>query len=162
MPCLHLTTQSLRSSLSIYSFPCLCIYIVKCNWCWRRLFRILWPTRRSNQSILKDWWLRWERICLQCRRHGFDPWVGRAPGGGHGKPLQYPCLENPHGQRSLVGYSPWGRKESDTTKQLSTTQYVIYIHFPSCQESPFLSYPTCWALLDLKVHSPFHPLRSFL
>ena len=31
---------------------------------------------------------------------------GRSPGGGHGNPLQYPCLENPHGQRSLMGYSP--------------------------------------------------------
>ena len=30
----------------------------------------------------------------------------RSPGGGHGNPLQYSCLENPHGQRSLVGYSP--------------------------------------------------------
>ena len=37
-------------------------------------------------------------------------------------PLQYSCLENPHGQRSLPGYSPWDRQESDTTKQLSTVQ----------------------------------------
>ena len=29
---------------------------------------------------------------------------------------QYPCLENPHGPRSLAGYSPWGCKESDTTE----------------------------------------------
>ena len=35
-------------------------------------------------------------------------------------PFQYSCLENPYGQRSLVGYSPWGHKESDTTEQLST------------------------------------------
>ena len=39
---------------------------------------------------------------------------------GHGHPLQYSCLENPHGQRSLMGYSPWGHKESDMTEQLST------------------------------------------
>ena len=32
--------------------------------------------------------------------------LGKSPGGGHGNPLQYSCLENPHGQRSLVGYSP--------------------------------------------------------
>ena len=31
---------------------------------------------------------------------------GRSPGGGHGYPLQYSCLENPHGQRSLAGYCP--------------------------------------------------------
>ena len=41
------------------------------------------------------------------------PGLRRSPGGGHGHPLQYSCLENPHGQRSLEGYSPWGHKESD-------------------------------------------------
>ena len=38
------------------------------------------------------------------------PGLGRSPGGGHGNPLQYSCLENPHGQRSLVGYSAWGHR----------------------------------------------------
>ena len=42
--------------------------------------------------------------------------------GGHGHPLQYSCLENSHGQRSLVDYSPWGRKELHTTEHLSTVQ----------------------------------------
>ena len=44
---------------------------------------------------------------------GSIPGLGRSPGEGHGNPLQYPCLENLHGQRSLVGYSPWDHKESD-------------------------------------------------
>ena len=44
------------------------------------------------------------------------PGLGRSPGGGLGNPLQYSCLENPHGQRNLAGYSPWGHKELDTTK----------------------------------------------
>ena len=43
------------------------------------------------------------------------PGLGRSPGGGHGSPLQYACLEDPHGQRSLVDCSAWGRKESETT-----------------------------------------------
>ena len=38
----------------------------------------------------------------------------------HGNPPQRACLENPHGQRSLAGYSPQGRKEWDTTERLST------------------------------------------
>ena len=42
--------------------------------------------------------------------------LGRSPGGGHGNPLQYSCLKDPHGERSLVGYSPWGRKELDRTE----------------------------------------------
>ena len=50
---------------------------------------------------------------------GLIPGLGRSLEGGHGNPLQYSCLENPQGQRSLVGYSPWGRKESDTTERLS-------------------------------------------
>ena len=44
---------------------------------------------------------------------------GRSPGAGHGHPLQYSCLENPHGQRSLLTYSPWGHKELDTTERPS-------------------------------------------
>ena len=43
---------------------------------------------------------------------------GRSPGGGHSNPLQYSCLENPCGQRSLASHSPWGCKESDTPEQL--------------------------------------------
>ena len=50
------------------------------------------------------------------RDPGSTPGLGRSPGEGHGKPLQYSCLEKTHGQRSLVSYSPWGYKESDMTK----------------------------------------------
>ena len=53
---------------------------------------------------------------------GLIPGLGRFPGGGHDNPLQYSSLENPHGQRSLAGYSPWGHKQSDTTEELSTAQ----------------------------------------
>ena len=38
------------------------------------------------------------------------PGLGRSPGEGIGYPLQYSCLENPHGQRSLVGYTPWSHR----------------------------------------------------
>ena len=49
------------------------------------------------------------------------PGLGRSPGGGHGNPLQYSCLENPHGQRNLAGLSPpRGHRELDLTEQLST------------------------------------------
>ena len=56
---------------------------------------------------------------------GLIPVVGRFPGGGHGNPLQYSCIENPHGRRSLASYSPWGRKESDMTDRLSTARVDI-------------------------------------
>ena len=51
---------------------------------------------------------------------GLIPGSGRSPEGGHGNPFQYSCLENPHGQRSLTDYSPWGHKELNITENLST------------------------------------------
>ena len=47
---------------------------------------------------------------------GSVPGSGRCPGGEHGSPLQSSCLENPHGQRSLVGYSAQAFRESNTTE----------------------------------------------
>ena len=47
---------------------------------------------------------------------GLIPRFGRSPGAGHSKPLHCYCLENPHEQRSLVGYSPWDCKELDLTE----------------------------------------------
>ena len=47
---------------------------------------------------------------------GSIPGLRRSPRGGHGNPLQCSCLETPHGQRSLVGYSPWHPKELDMTE----------------------------------------------
>ena len=44
------------------------------------------------------------------RKPGFDPWVGKVLWRRAWHPLQYSCLENPHGQRSLAGFSPWGHK----------------------------------------------------
>ena len=63
---------------------------------------------------------------------GSIPGLRKPPGGRNGNPLQYYCLENTHGQRSLVGYSPWGHKESDMTEQLSTAHIGIYLFLYSC------------------------------
>ena len=69
------------------------------------------------------WWvMQWQRIGCQCRRHkrcGFNPWVGKIPWKRASNSLQYSCLENPMNKRSLVGYSPWGHKESDMTQHPS-------------------------------------------
>ena len=55
---------------------------------------------------------------------GLIPGSGSFPGEGNGNPLQHSCLENPHGRRSLMGYSPWGRRESDITFQLNNNSDV--------------------------------------
>ena len=50
------------------------------------------------------------------RDAGSIPGSEKSPGGGHGNPLQYPCLENPMDRGAWGGFRPWGRKESDTTE----------------------------------------------
>ena len=51
--------------------------------------------------------------CRRCKRHGFNPWVGKIPWKRAQQPTPVFLPGEFHGQRNLVGYSPWGRKESD-------------------------------------------------
>ena len=63
-----------------------------------------------------------EEPTCQCRRHKrreFDPWVGKIPQKRAMQPTPVFLPRKVHGQRSLVGYSQWGRKESDMTEQLT-------------------------------------------
>ena len=91
----------------------------------------------KNPPATQETWVRslgWE-----------DPLAGVGWGGvGHGNPLQYSCLENPHGQRSLVDYSLWGHKELDMPERLSTQHCVLGFassspllecHSPVCHSS---------------------------
>ena len=57
---------------------------------------------------------------LQCRRSVFDPWVGKIPWRRKWQPTPIFLPEKVHGQRSLVGYNPWGCKELGITERLST------------------------------------------
>ena len=63
---------------------------------------------------------------LQCGRPGFSPWVGKIPlrRAWQSTPVNLPG--DPHGQRSLVGYSPWGRKGLDTTEWLEYNTNTPY------------------------------------
>ena len=56
--------------------------------------------------------------CLQCRRPGFDPWVGKILWRRKWQPTPVLLPGKSHGRRNVVGYSPWGRKESDMTERL--------------------------------------------
>ena len=56
-----------------------------------------------------------------CGRPGFDPWVGKIPWRRKWQPTPVFLPGESHGRRSLVGYSPWGHKESDTTERLHFT-----------------------------------------
>ena len=59
--------------------------------------------------------------CLQCRRPGFDPRVKKILWRRKWQPNPVLLLGKSHGRRSMVGYSPWDCKESDTTERLHFT-----------------------------------------
>ena len=79
---------------------------------------------------------------------GSIPGLGRSPEEGKGYPPQYSGLENPHGQRSLAGHSPWHGKKSGMTERLSTANEKS-THWPNqtqldhvthrCSSQPFFS-----------------------
>ena len=82
-----------------------------------------------NPLIGLPWWLRQQNVCLQCKRPGFDPWVGKIPWRMKWQPTPVLLLGKSHGQRSLIGYSSWGLKESDMTEWLH-----FHFHFQSTED----------------------------
>ena len=87
------------------------------------------------------WLLQWlsgkESVChcRRCRRCGFGPWVGKVPWSRKWQPTPVFMPRRSHGQRSLVGYSPWGRKESDTTEHACMRVHFIFIALTDLQPS---------------------------
>ena len=59
--------------------------------------------------------------CRRCKRPGFDPCIGNNLRRRTWQPIPVFLSGESHGQRSLEGYSPWGRKESDTTEATTHT-----------------------------------------
>ena len=124
-------------------------------WCWRRLLRVPWTTRRSNQSILKEISPKysWEGLMLKLKPILWPPdvknWlIGKDPDAGKGwrqeeKGITEDEMVGLHhwlygdefeqglgvgdGLGSLVCCSPWGRKELDMTKWLNWTDSFIDI-----------------------------------
>ena len=116
----------------------------KITWCsgfwkkfWKRMFWVLLSTRShlqrplvaqmvNNPPAVRETWVQ---------SLGF----GRSPGEGHGNPLQYSCLENPHGQRSRAGYSPWGHDFHSTHSVCGD----MYLQVP-CAQHPFKVHKCSW------------------
>ena len=63
------------------------------------------------------WWLGGKEPTCQCRRCGFELWVEKIPGRRKWQPTPVSLTGESHGQKSLVGYSPWGCKESGMTER---------------------------------------------
>ena len=82
------------------------------------------------------WWLRWSRMCLQCRRPGLIPESGRFPGGGNGYPPKYCCLENSM-DRGAWWTTVHGVVESDTTEWLVRSHTHTHTLFLFCSSNCF-------------------------
>ena len=88
-----------------------------------------------------------KRICLQCRRYGFDSWVGRSPGEGNGYPLQYSCLGNPM-DRGPGGLQSMGSQKSlARLKQQNNSIIYMYLSICVCIKLSFM-------LMSMKIY--FH------
>ena len=110
-------------------------YVSKCFWTWTMLWILFrWFSHghylkgRNHlqplspfEKIRHPWRPSQERICLLCRRPGFNPWVRKFPWRRKWQLTPVFLPEESHGQRNLAGYSPWGHKESDTTERLNQT-----------------------------------------
>ena len=98
---------------------------------WWSIWLLLWGTEQTTGFVapfLSQWISLGYAKCffpggLDCKASAYNAGdlssirgLGRSPGEGNDNPHQYSCLENPRDRRSLVGYSPWGRKESDTAE----------------------------------------------
>ena len=125
-------------------------YFYKVLWCWRRLLRVPWTARRSNQSILKEispgcsleglmlkLKLQYFGHLMQSWLIGKDPDAGRGWGqeekgmtedemaGWHHRLDGHEFEQTPgvgDGQGGLACCSPWGRKESDMTEWVNRTE----------------------------------------
>ena len=85
--------------------------------------------------------------CRRCKRHSFDPWVWKRKRKRQPTPVFVPGKSG--GQRSLVGYRPWGLKESDATEHAHTC--VVWF----CQKVPLCTDHSC-GVLHLALLSSAH------
>ena len=80
-----------------------------------------------------------KNLPVQCRRPGFDPWVRKIPWRREQLPIPVFLPGEFHGQRSLAGYSPWGRKEADTTEWLAHT--FLICEYPDLEDYKAFRFP---------------------
>ena len=96
------------------------------------------------------WWLRWQRICLQCRRPGFNPWDSKIPWRRKWQPTPVFLPGKSNGHRSLVSYSPWDCKGDQHDLATKQPQSLCISHYAK------------WSVLFKPCHSPMsHYLYLF-
>ena len=143
--CGFLNFPSQRSVVNLSLSTALCLFISK----WTLLsllgFSILLSAR------LPWWWLRWLRICPQCGRPGFSPWVRKIPWRGEWRPTPAFLSGESHGQRSLEGCSPLGNRESEPTEPPTQPPFYFSDKIVPGPQHGFQS--PAWPLLNPRTHS---------
>ena len=103
-------------------------------------------------------WLSRLKIYLQCRRPGFNPWLGKIPWRREWLPTPVFLPGEFHGQRSLVGYSLWGHKESDRTERITLS---LSFHLDTlCPEEEGPSFFPNVSSLGMRTPFPEIPIMS--
>ena len=105
----------------IYKYQLLCYSLYSSLFTWYLAIRTIFKITLNKNSIRASLEAQMVKNLPGSRRHGFDPWVGKIPWRREWRytPVFWPGEY--HGQKSLVGYSLWGRKESDMTEWLTHT-----------------------------------------
>ena len=146
----ELSEFQMQAWMGKVTVTCFCILMAS------ELLTIIWELSPSTHisrfislvSLPLPWWLKPYSICLQCRRPGFNSWVRKISWRRKWHPTPVALPGKSHGRRSLVGYSPWGHKESDTTERLHFLSpklwFVFFIfgisfHIVMCINLSFLS-----------------------
>ena len=82
-------------------------------------------TNRQTCSLYRlPRWLSGKESACRCGRRCFDPWVGKMPWRRKWQPTAVSLLGESHGQRSLVGYSPCGRRQLAMASNWACTHVV--------------------------------------
>ena len=100
-----------------------------------------WMNHKLKSRLPREglpWWLSGKESACQCRRHKFDPWVGKIPWRRKWQPTPVFLSGKFHGQRSLVGYSPWSCKESYMTEQLNSNDWFCTLNSRTVRETTLL------------------------
>ena len=96
-----------------------------------------WTTVQETSRL--PWWLSGKESACQCRRCEFNPWVRKIPWRRGWQPFLVFLPGESHGQRSLVGFSPKGQRESDTTERPNKNSVVAHDGFHTkCKVFTFL------------------------
>jgi len=122
-----------------------------------------WATELNWTHLRLPWWLRQYRICLQCKRPVFNPWVRKTLWSRKRQPTPVLFPGKSQGQRSLAGYSSWGCTELDVTEWLSFSFSLK--HLRACVDLANLSHPYMTTRKPKEISFPSNhcqTLRDFL